>query len=1002
MNLTLTNRIRSFLSQGTSGFLYRHRFKLPNDVSGDLLLQWYYLTGNSCTGSGYNSYAFPTGWENAGPVCGHIPSDGIGVPEQFWNCGEIYVGDGMPSLTPAPTPAPVPMPTPTPVIAPSLPTPPVPPSTPSEKTIVGYYASWQMYDRGGLGKPENLDFSKVDRVNFAFFQPDSNGNLFGTDSWGDPLVLFGPTDSMGTMHCSWDAPATKSCKLHKYEKGLISLTHAAGAKIYPSIGGWTLSDNFPVVAASSTSRTNFANQCVDLIKEYGFDGIDIDWEYPGYDDHSGTPEDKINFNLLLDEVRSKLDDLGASDGSYYGLTAALPCGPTHINNMDIPHISDVLDELLLMTYDLHGPWDDVTGVNAPLYYQGFGDMDLSVDSCVQTWKNGGAPSSKISLGLAFYGRSFSYSVGLNSPHSGIDDNNWSVDDGLPQYFNIKEKLPTMTSVRHDISKTPYAFFNNGNGFISYDDERSICEKTEYAIQNGLNGFLIWELTSDLMADLSTPLLDMVNGKLSNPSLNCNGGWKSNAPTRSPTLSPTLSPTAVKSPSETSPPTIFKSPTINPTIHLPTTGMLCPNSYTGLLASDTCSHFQYCNGGLPIGIPLPCPPGQLFDMNLQTCTYEYSVWCNDNPPLGVPLCPHGFNGLIAVNECAGFRHCMNGVVTSSMQSCVGGLLFDESIQSCNWASAVTCGSQSLPPSITPGDTESPTMAPTLSPTNLPLETCPSGYNGLIAVDGCAGFRHCKDGIPYPKQACAAGLLFDESIQSCNWAQSVVCGSIPTANPTTAPTTAPTADPTTTPTKTPTKTPTTYPTKPLTKAPTKYPTKYPTRPPTRAPTKSPTKAPTSIPSRVQTDPPSDVCPQRYNGLIAVDECTGFRRCAKGEFVSRKQVCTPGLLFDQSIQGCNWARSVTCENQNSESAPTSTPTTASVDNCPSGHTGYIAVDNCKSFRYCWNGAFTTRAQNCAAGLLFDQSFQGCNWASAVTCQSGNVRRRNTGLRGYTVDHV
>ena len=54
------------------------------------------------------------------------------------------------------------------------------------KTIMAYYASWQWYDRSGLAKPSNLDMTKVTRYNFAFFQPNTQGDIWGTDSWADP------------------------------------------------------------------------------------------------------------------------------------------------------------------------------------------------------------------------------------------------------------------------------------------------------------------------------------------------------------------------------------------------------------------------------------------------------------------------------------------------------------------------------------------------------------------------------------------------------------------------------------------------------------------------------------------------------------------------------------------------------------------------------------------------------------------------------------------------
>lgn len=70
------------------------------------------------------------------------------------------------------------------------------------------------------------------------------------------------------------------------------------------------------MAANAKARKNFADNCVKLIKEYNFDGIDLDWEYPGYADHSGTPDDTVNFNLLLDDVRAALDELGEETGRF--------------------------------------------------------------------------------------------------------------------------------------------------------------------------------------------------------------------------------------------------------------------------------------------------------------------------------------------------------------------------------------------------------------------------------------------------------------------------------------------------------------------------------------------------------------------------------------------------------------------------------------------------------------------------------------------------------------
>ena len=118
--------------------------------------------------------------------------------------------------------------------------------------------------------------------NFAFFQTDTEGNVWGTDKWADPNLLFGPHNwnapENDTEYCSWDTPTDRTCSTHFYEEGLIYRAHAAGAEIYPSLGGWSLSDPFPAMAANETARMIFVNNCMELIAEFGYDGIDIDWE----------------------------------------------------------------------------------------------------------------------------------------------------------------------------------------------------------------------------------------------------------------------------------------------------------------------------------------------------------------------------------------------------------------------------------------------------------------------------------------------------------------------------------------------------------------------------------------------------------------------------------------------------------------------------------------------------------------------------------------------------
>jgi chitinase len=182
--------------------------------------------------------------------------------------------------------------------------------------------------------------------------------------------------------------------------------------------------------------------------------------------------------------------------------------------------------------DFHGAWDGVTGVNAPLYPQGYGNEEFNIHRCVENYVARGVARDKINIGLPFYGRSFKNANALNQEHGGNDLANWPEDDGTPQWFNIYNKLPHMTQMRDNKSKTQYAYISPAEqppgsvaqtlpeGLVSFDDERAICDKVHYAQEKNLAGFIIWELSGDVLDDLSTPLLDITNRKLGDPSLQC--------------------------------------------------------------------------------------------------------------------------------------------------------------------------------------------------------------------------------------------------------------------------------------------------------------------------------------------------------------------------------------------------------------------------------------------------------------------------------------------------
>lgn len=100
-------------------------------------------------------------------------------------------------------------------------------------------------------------------------------------------------------------------------------------QVWISVGGWSFNDPGPyrsifgAIAGDSRLSAQFAQNCIDFMNQYGFDGIDIDWEYPGADDRGGTLADIANFPRMLGIIQNRLK-AGDGSGKRFGLTITVP------------------------------------------------------------------------------------------------------------------------------------------------------------------------------------------------------------------------------------------------------------------------------------------------------------------------------------------------------------------------------------------------------------------------------------------------------------------------------------------------------------------------------------------------------------------------------------------------------------------------------------------------------------------------------------------------------
>jgi chitinase len=347
---------------------------------------------------------------------------------------------------------------------------------------VGYFTGWSTYLNFQVS---TIDASKLTHLNYAFANISADGRITVGDSWADIEKPF-PGDTVEQPYKGNFYQLTKLKQQYPHLKTLIS------------VGGWTWSERFSDVALTEQSRTIFAESALEFILKYGFDGIDVDWEYPvagGEADNINRPEDKQNFTLLLKKMREVLDAQSAKDGKPYLLTIAAGASKGYAANTELNLLHQYVDYIQLMTYDIHGSWDTMTGMNAPLYRDPESRFygEWSVQDAVQTFINNEVPVNKLIMGIPFYGRVYNQVTnsnnGLYQPFSG-GGSSLSYASLEANYINRNGFIRFW----EPDSKVPWLF--NGSQFISYDDAESVGYKTSYIKLMGLGGAMMWELSQD--------------------------------------------------------------------------------------------------------------------------------------------------------------------------------------------------------------------------------------------------------------------------------------------------------------------------------------------------------------------------------------------------------------------------------------------------------------------------------------------------------------------------
>ncbi len=467
-----------------------------------------------------------------------------------------------------------------------------------DKQVIGYITQWDAWKAANAGLPAqgalthlNIDFSQYTILNFSFFGVANDGSLHSGDfrnkniykaeevqspspllytdvysSW-DLYLLYGEVEAVHYISAdvatraeaqgfqvtvggsTWSQPAwglynqplPLPLKKAGGAPGLFELADQYGVKVMASIGGWSMCKHFSQVAADPVKRAKFISDCQKLMA-MGFDGIDLDWEYPGpYAgmNFTGNQADFANFLTLVREIRQAI-------GADKLITSCFAADAAKLGGFNWTELDKVMDYYNFMTYDFNGGWSNKAGHNSPLYpYTGAEAPAFNWDSLYQYLATSGINLSKVNMGTPFYGRGVvtNGTASLNAatvkrtefvqPDGNIstcaDFTNWPKDvyDGTPYYAYIKQTALASNSgwTRHWDNEAKVPYLTKGNYFLSYDDEESIGYKAQYIKDKNLAGTIIWTVYEDLefggtvtnygtklkkWSDVKSPLVNKIN------------------------------------------------------------------------------------------------------------------------------------------------------------------------------------------------------------------------------------------------------------------------------------------------------------------------------------------------------------------------------------------------------------------------------------------------------------------------------------------------------------
>ncbi|RFN52992.1 glycoside hydrolase family 18 protein [Fusarium flagelliforme] len=351
-----------------------------------------------------------------------------------------------------------------------------------QKRVIGYYEAWN-YKKKCIGMSmEDIPVNSLTHIyySFAYITPDTYDIV--------------PMDDAKDGKLSTDT-FTEFAGLKRKNPSLKAIV---------ALGGWTFNDNhtiyqpvFSDLVSNQAKRLRFIGKLETFMERYGFDGVDIDWEYPGAGDRGGHEDDGENLTKLFKSMRSSFDF--NFSGSHKEISFTAPTSYWYLQHFDLKASAKAVDYVNVMSYDLHGVWDAKNPIGSKvLSHSNITEIELALDLL---WRNEVDPS-KVNMGLGFYGRSFQLAdPSCHKPgclfKGGGAKGPCTDSSGTLAYFEIMDiiRKNKLTPYHDEEAAVKYITWDDDQ-WVSFDDFDTFQQKIDFANGLGLGGVLIWAIDLD--------------------------------------------------------------------------------------------------------------------------------------------------------------------------------------------------------------------------------------------------------------------------------------------------------------------------------------------------------------------------------------------------------------------------------------------------------------------------------------------------------------------------